>query len=192
MLGGVLAGMNAAFYLAIDRIPLGVASTIEFAGPLALALLGSRRRLDLVWAALALGGVLLFAGDPGDALDRVGLLLAAVSTGRLALAMAVAAVVQLPTGGGGAAHALLSPGLVAAAVAVAVLTGALPMALELASLRHLTTAAYGILVSLEPAIAAVVGAVALGQRPRTFEALAVLMVVVASVGAVRTGRGDRR
>ncbi|HEU4450015.1 MAG TPA: EamA family transporter [Gaiellaceae bacterium] len=200
--GAVVALMNACFYEAIDRIPLGLAVTIEFLGPLAVAVAGSRRALDFVWVALAGAGVALL-GSPGVELDPAGLAFAlgaaagwagyivlgkrllrdwSVGTG-LSLTLAVAALLLAPAALAAGGRDLLDGGVLATGLAVAVLGSVIPFTLELAALRRLSLAAFGILLSLEPAVAALVGALALAQVPGALEALAVLCVTVASAGA---------
>jgi inner membrane transporter RhtA len=200
--GGSVAFMNACFYQAIDRIPLGLATTVEFLGPLAVAVLGSRRAVDFLWIALAGAGVALL-GTPSVELDPVGLgfafgaavswaayiLLAKrmledwpVGSG-LALTLLVAAVLLAPFGIAAGGSALLDGRVLAVGFAVAVLGSVLPFALELAALRQLSAATFGILLSLEPAVAAFAGAVALGQVPSAIEAVAIVLVVAASAGA---------
>ena len=208
--GVVLAAMNLSIYQAIDRIPLGVAVTIEFLGPLAVAVVGSRRRLDLLWAALAAAGVFLLS----DAQGGVGLagvafaLLAAVmwagyillgsklgsrTTGGhgLALGMAVGAVVALPFGITGAGAALLRPEVLGAGVVVALMSSVIPYSLELEALRRIPPRVFGVLMSLEPAVAALAGFVVLGETLGWVQWLAVACVVVASVGATRSSRPAR-
>jgi len=200
--GAELALMNLVFYEAIQRIPLGVAVTVEFLGPLSVALLGSRRLRDVVWVLLAGAGIALFAGLPtSGGLSALGLLFALLAgaawaayiftaqrVGRawagsqgLAAGMLASAVLLAPTGIGRAASVSASSGLTIAALGV--LSAALPFSLEMSALRRLTARAYGVLASLEPAIATVVGVVALGQSLHPTEALATLLVVTASVGA---------
>jgi inner membrane transporter RhtA len=213
--GLTLAAMNWSFYEAVDRLPLGPAVTIEFAGPLTVAILGSRRWLDLLWAMLAGGGVALLAlagsGDSGSSgLDPVGVLLALVAgtcwacyillsqrvgsifTGLqgLAVALAVGAVLMVPAGlveGGGA---LLEPAVLGGGLAVAVLSSLIPYSFELTALRRVRAATFGLLMSLEPGVAALAGIVVLGQRLRLSTLVAVLMVVAASIGT--TLRGNRQ
>ena len=206
--GGAVAFMNACFYQAIDRIPLGLATTVEFLGPLAVAVIGSRRARDFLWIGLAAAGVALL-GSPGVDLDPAGLAFAfgaaagwaayillakrmledwSVGTG-LSLTLFVAAVVLAPLGLAAGGSALLEARVLAVGLAVAVLGSVLPFALELAALRQLTAATFGILLSLEPAVAAFAGAVALAQVPSAIEALAILLVIAASVGA---SLGSRR
>jgi inner membrane transporter RhtA len=206
--GVALAAMNLSFYEAIDRIPLGIAVTIEFAGPLAVAIWGSRRALDLVWVVLAAVGILLLARAGGH-VNAGGLafaLLAAVfwasyillsaRTGRafpggtgLSLAMAVAAALLLPVGIAGGGSALLRPELLAAGAGVAVLSSAVPYSFELAALRKLPTRVFGILLSAEPAMAALAGFVILGQALRLRDGIAIALVAMASAGASLTGEG---
>lgn len=203
--GVALAGMNLSFYAALDRIPLGIAVTLEFSGPLAVALLGSRRALDLVWTGLAAAGIVLLADPGGGGTDPVGVALALTAgacwaayillsqragqafpggTG-LALAMGFGALLLVPVGLAGAGSELLHPGLLAAGAAVAVLSSALPYSLELEALRRLPTQVFGVMMSVEPAVAALVGFAVLGEVLGTRELVAILLVVAASTGAMR-------
>ncbi|MET9515476.1 EamA family transporter [Streptomyces sp. NPDC002994] len=213
--GLAMAGMNGLFYQALDRIPLGVAVTLEVLGPLALSVFASRRAMSIVWAALALGGVALLSGGGFDRLDPVGAayavaaggcwaayILFSARTGRrfpqadgLALAMAVAALISLPIGLAEAGSGLLEPRTVALGVAVALMSSVLPYTLELLALRRLPAATFAVLMSLEPAIAAVAGFLVLHQALSTTDALAIALVIGASMGAVRSqsrqGRRER-
>lgn len=202
-----LAGMNLAFYSALERLPLGVAVTIEFVGPLGVAVALSRRRADFVWVLLAAGGVVLLA-EGGGRVQAVGVLLALTAgafwavyillsarAGRafpggdgLALAMVAGSVVLLPVGIADAGGALLEPRLLALGAAVAVLSSAIPYSLELEALRRLPERAFGILMSLEPAVAAAAGLVILGEPLGPREAIAITLVVAASAGATRSAR----
>jgi len=204
LFGVTLAGMNICFYMALDRIPLGIAVTLEFVGPLAVALLASRRRLDLVWVGLAATGILLLAG-PASSLDALGVVLAltaggfwgiyillaarvgrAFSGGRgLALAMVVAAALMVVPGVAAAGESLLSWHAVAVGAAVALLSSVIPYSLELESLRRLPVGVFGVLMSLEPAVAAAVGLVGLEQGLSATEAAGIALVVAASVGVLR-------
>jgi inner membrane transporter RhtA len=201
-----VAAINLTFYAAVARIPLAAVVTISFVGPLTVAVIGTRSRRDVVWVVMAFAGVALFGGFPGGAaLDPVGILFAcadgacwaiyAVTMQRVArripglqgLTMTTAAATALL-----AIPAVLSPPpgtvdarTVALAVAAGVLT-AIPYALEFLVLRWMRAATYGVLVSLEPAVAAVVGVVLLGQTPTAVEALAIALVVIASIGASRS------
>ena len=195
--------MNWSFYEAIARIPLAFAVTIEFTGPLLVAVIGSRRPLDWVWIALAAAGIVLLVAPVGGSVDAAGVGFALVTaacwmayiylskrTGAafpggsgLALAMAVAALIVLPAGGSGAVVALAEPDLLASALVVALASSVLPYSLELVALRRLPEAVYGVLVSLDPAVAALAGFVVLGQALGARELLGMAMVVVASAGA---------
>jgi len=210
--GVALAAMNWSFYEALNRLPLGPAVTVEFAGPLTVAILGSRRVLDLLWAALAGGGVALlaFAGSDGSGsagLNALGLLLAVVAGScwacyillsqrvgsifpglqGLAIALAVGAVLMVPAGvveGGGA---LLRPAVLGGGLAVAVLSSVIPYSFELTALRRVRAATFGLLMSLEPGFAALAGILVLGQRLRLGTLAALVMVVAASAGTTLHG-----
>jgi inner membrane transporter RhtA len=201
--GAALGLMNWAIYSAMDRIPLGIAVTIEFAGPMAVAVVASRRAVDLLWVALAAGGILLLADPGGGSLDSTGVafaLLAATMwavyivlgkvTGRLfpggsglALAMVVGAVVIAPLGIDDARGELLHPDLLAAGAVVALASSVIPYSLELEALRRLPARVFGVLMSLEPAVAALAGLVVLGQHLGAREWAAIALVVIASAGA---------
>lgn len=206
--GVVLAAMNTAFYAAIDRIPLGVGVTIEFIGPLAVAVGGSRRRRDLMWAALAAAGILALMHGGAHGLNTLGVLLAllagamwaayilvnaqlgrAFDTGSgLAIAMSVGALAALPLGvAEGGAH-LVSPRSLALGAAVGILSSAIPYSLELEALRRIATSLFGVLMSLEPAMAALAGFVLIGQQLSARAVLGIALVVIASVGAALSSR----
>jgi inner membrane transporter RhtA len=201
--GVALGVMNWAIYSAMDRIPLGIAVTIEFAGPMAVAVFASRRALDLLWVALAVVGIQLLADPGGGSLNTGGVLFAllaaamwaayillSVRTGRLfpggsglALAMVVGAVVIAPTGIAQGGDNLLRLDLLAAGAAVALASSVIPYSLELDALRLLPARVFGVLMSLEPAVAALAGLVVLGQDLGLREWGAIALVVVASAGA---------
>jgi inner membrane transporter RhtA len=209
--GLTMAAMNGLFYQSVARIPLGPAVTLEVLGPLVLSALTSRRALNLLWAGLALGGVFLLGGGGFSSLDPVGVAFAlcagamwaayivfSARTGRrfpqadgLALAMVVAAVAFLPLGIAESGTRLIDPTTVALGGAVAVMSSVLPYTLELLALRRLPAATFAILMSLEPAVAATAGFLVLDQALSATEALAIALVIAASMGAVRTqvGRG---
>jgi inner membrane transporter RhtA len=199
-----LAAMNALFYAALARVPLGVAVSLEFLGPLAVAVAGSRRPRDLAWVALAAAGVLLLAYPAGaGAIDLAGALLAlgagafwaayiflSARTGRafadgsgLALAMGVAATLLLPVGIADAGDRLLDVHVLFVGAAVAMLSSAVPYSLELAALRRLPPRIFGILLSLEPAVAALAGFTVLDQSLKSRELAGIALVVLASAGA---------
>ncbi|WNV92048.1 EamA family transporter [Umezawaea sp. Da 62-37] len=205
--GVVLGSMNLLFYQAIERIPLGAAVTIEFLGPLAVAVIGSRRWVDGLWALLAAGGVVLLTRSDGG-LVWTGVLFAllagvcwgsyilvAASLGSqsadgrgLALAMVFAALVVLPFGVDDLSAALLDPLVLLAGLGVALLSTVVPHSLELEALRRIPPRVFGILMSLEPAMAALVGLVVLGEALKPPQWVAVCLVVLASAGATRTAR----
>jgi inner membrane transporter RhtA len=210
LFGLVLALMNFTFYTALTRIPLGVAVTVEFVGPLGVAVAGSRRAQDVLWVVLAAGGIVLLAplGVLGAGqLDPVGLLLAlgagvlwamyillSARVGRafpggtgLSLAMTVGAVVFLPVGVVGAGGALLNPTLLLLGAGVALLSSVVPYSLELAALRRMSTSAFGVFMSLEPAIAALVGWLVLREALELRAILALALVTTAAIGATRWG-----
>jgi inner membrane transporter RhtA len=209
--GVVIAAMNSAFYLALDRVPLGIAVTVEFMGPLALAAASSRRARDALFVAGALGGiVLLVRVQAGQRLDLVGVALAAtagvfwaayiVLSARvgeqvpggsgLAAALVVSAVVTAPTGVASVAGHLTWAAL-AAGAGVALLSSALPWSLELEALRRVPTGVFGILMSLEPAVAALSGRLLLHEHLLARQWAGVVVVVVASAGAAATSARAR-
>jgi len=203
--GVVLATMNGLFYLALERLPLGVTVTIEVLGPLVLSIVASRRRSAWLWAGLALLGVIALGGGGWDRLDPLGVLfalgaaaswafyiLASARAGRefpkldgLALAMTVGALIALPFGIMDAGTSLLRLDLLALGAAVAILSSTIPYALELIALRRLPAAAFAILMSLAPATAAIAGYVILGQELSWLELVGIALVITASIGAVR-------
>lgn len=204
-LGVALAVMNGFFYLALERLALGVTVTIEVLGPLALSIIASRRASAWVWAGLALVGVFALGGGGLDRLDPLGVLFAlgaAVSWAfyilssakvgaafpkldGLALAMAVGAVLSLPFGIADAGSALLRLDLIALGAAVALLSSTVPYALELIALRRLPAAAFAILMALAPATASLAGFLLLGQHLTVLEVIGIALVIAASIGAVR-------
>ena len=213
LFGLALAGMNFSLYLAIDRIPLGVAVTLEFLGPLGVAVAGSRRMLDLLWVLLAATGILLLAPlgmFGGTDLDPVGVafallaaclwasyILLSARTGSafaggtgLVLALCVGTLLLFPFGIAGAVQALLDPRLLLAAFGVAMLSTAIPFSLDLEALRKIPARIFGVLMSLEPAVAALAGLVVLGERLEMRAVAAVLLVTIAAAGASLYGRHE--
>jgi inner membrane transporter RhtA len=205
-----LGVMNLFFYTALATIPLGVAVALEFSGPLAVAMMASRRPIDFLWIALAIGGLLMIlrpTGAPGAALDPVGVL-CALGAGvcwalyivfgqkaggehgmhTTALGSAIAAIIVVPIGAIHAGAALLSPHVLLVGAAVGVLGTALPYALEMIALTRLPARTFGTLMSLEPAVGALAGLVLLQQRLTTTQWLAIAAVVAASIGATVTIR----
>ncbi len=205
--GVVLAAMNLSFYAAVQRIPLGIGVAVEFLGPLSVAVLGSRRRVDLLWIALAALGVVALTGGGSHGVDGLGVALAlaagsmwaayillsarvgqafAGSTG-LALAMCVGALLALPVGVADAGAHLLEPQSLALGGAVGLLSSAIPYSLELEALRRIEPAVFGVLMSLEPAVAALAGLIVLGQGLGLRALAGIALVILASVGVSRAG-----
>jgi inner membrane transporter RhtA len=211
LLGLVMAAMNLTFYLALRTVPLGTAVTVEFLGPLLLALVQTRRAADAAWALLAGAGVALLGLGANASAPLGGLLLALVAglfwagyivcsahlgrlvpgTGGLAVALAVATFAVLPFGAAGAGRIADHPHLLAGVTAVALLSSVFSYGLEITALRTMSTRVFGILMSLEPAAAALAGLLVLGQHLGLREVVALLVVSVASA-AVTLGRRDRK
>jgi inner membrane transporter RhtA len=211
--GAALGLMNLLFYEAVARIPLGIAVTIEFVGPLAVAVAGSRRRLDVLWVVFAAAGIGLLGLQTGgaDGLDPVGVAFALgaaacwaayivlaqrlgdrVAGGAgLGLGMIVAALVPIGPGIAVGGAALLDPALLAQGAAVALLSSVIPYTLEFAALRRMARHVFGVLMSIEPAMAALAGFVVLGQRLSPRDLAGIGLVVVASVGAATASAGRR-
>ncbi len=207
----ILYGINIAvmmltFYGAIDRIPLGIAVAIAFTGPLALAVVDSRRAIDLVWVACAAAGILMLSPMTNVALDPVGILLALLSAvswatyvllGRrvcnvldgnsvLAMSMMIAALAVLPFGIAGAVKVLADPGLILLSLLVALLSSAVPFTLEFEALRRLPPRVFGLLLSLEPVAATVVGFVLLHEALGLRELAGILLVTIAAAATARS------
>ena len=207
--GLVLAGVNLSFYAAIDRIPLGTAVTFEFIGPLGVALITSRRRRDLIWAAMAGAGIVLLSGGiESHGLDPWGIVLALLagffwgcyillgkrvgqtwSGGKgLAIALAISTLICLPFGLLDGGISLLEPSVLAVGLVVAILSAALPFSLEMEAMRRLPSNVFGVMMSLEPAIAATVGFLLLSQGMNATQVVAIALVVLASAGALWSSR----
>lgn len=202
--GVSLAVMNFFFYESLDRIPLGLAVTFEFVGPLGVAIAGSRRRLDLAWVASAAIGIVLIAAPGAGDLDALGVLYALIAgaawaayillsarTGRafpggtgLALAMCVAAALLLPVGIGAAGEALFDAEVLLVGAGVAVLSSVIPYSAEFEALRLMPEHVFGVLLSLEPAVAALAGYLVLDQDLGARELAGIACVVAATAGAV--------
>lgn len=199
-----LGVMNSLFYLALETVPLGIAIALEFTGPLALAILGSRRPRDFVWVALAVGGLLLLVPwteqqaplDPRGAAFALGAGVcwalyivfgqkAGAEHGARSVAMgsAIAAMVAVPWGVMHAGADLLAPALLPVGLGVAVLSMALPYTLEMMALTRLPVRTFGMLMSLEPAVGALCGFVFLHEHLSVLQWLAIAAVIVASAGA---------
>jgi inner membrane transporter RhtA len=207
--GLTLGIMNLCFYMALRTIPLGIAVALVFLGPLAIALVGSRRALDFLWVALAVGGLVLLLPwrAQTQALDPVGVLYALAAAvgwatyillGRragtafggdaVALGTAIGALVAVPVGVMHAGAALFSLSALPFALGVAVLSSALPFSLEMHALTRLPARTVGILVSIEPAMGALLGLMFLDEHLNTFQWLAIAAIIAASIGAVLGAR----
>lgn len=207
--GAALGAMNLMFYLSLQTLPFGLAVAIEFAGPLAVAIWSSRRAVDFVWVALAIVGLalLLPLGLSGSTLDPLGVLYAVgaavfwalyIVFGKRAghlhagqsvsLGLLVAALVVVPVGVAHAGAALLSPSVLLVGVAVAAISSALPISLEMMALKRLPKEAFGIMISMEPAVAAVLALGLLDERLSVMQWLAIGLIVMASVGCAATAR----
>ncbi|MEU8268436.1 EamA family transporter [Sphaerisporangium sp. NPDC049002] len=205
--GVTLGVMNLSFYEGLARLPMGICVTIEFLGPLGVAVAASRRRMDLLWVVLAAAGILLLAPwSDSDGLSWIGIgfsalagacwagyiLLSAAAGGRfpgttgVSFAMIVAMLVTAPVGVATGGAGLLSPELILLGAGVGLLSSVIPYSLELEALRTMPKRVFGILMSLEPAAAALVGLVVLGEFLNVREWAAIGCVVIASVGATRT------
>jgi inner membrane transporter RhtA len=233
--GVVLGIMNFSIYQSFARIPLGVAVTIEFLGPLAVAVASSRRWLDVVWVIMAAAGVLLLtqgggrlasgasgASGAGSQVAKAGpvlglstqaagiafgliaaagwaaYILLSRATGRrfsgssgLVIAMVVAALLVTGPAIAQAGPALLHPGVIAEGLAVGLLSSVIPYRLELEALRRVRAGLFGIWMSLEPAVAALVGLALLAENPLARQWLAIVLVILASAGAARYGTADQ-
>lgn len=203
-----LAGLNLFFFMAIRTVPLGLTVALEFMGPLALAIAGSRRAVDLVWAALAASGIALivpFTGF-GAGLDPIGVGFALISAccwatyivlGKMAgavvpgeiaaaLGVVVAALAVLPFGIAFAGTDLLRLDVLPLGLAVAIVSGSVPYLLEMVALRRIPTRVFGILMSLEPAFGALFGYLVLGQHLTALQSLAITAIMAASAGVTLT------
>jgi inner membrane transporter RhtA len=207
LLALAVAAVTLFFYAALDRLPLGITVTLEFVGPLGVAILGSRQRRDVVWALLAgIGVVLLTGGTDGGQIDALGVVLALtagvfwaayiVQSARVGAlepgvrgateAAVISALLLAPLGIAQGGAELLAPSHLAVGAAVGILSTAVPYAVEMEALRRLPQAVFGVLMSLEPAVAAAIGFIALSQGLSSTEVVAIGLVVVASAGALRS------
>lgn len=206
--GGSLGLMNLTFYFALQRVPLGIGVALEFIGPLAVAIFSSRKKIDLLWAFLAATGiVLLLPRETAVAkLDPVGIFLALLAGGFWALyiifgkragsslkggvatsaGMLVAAIIVLPVGLGLDGDKLLNVSAIPLALMVAFFGSALPYSLEMVALKKLPSQTFGVLMSLEPAVAALMGLMFLGESLTLFQWMAVFCVIISSLGSTLT------
>ncbi len=205
--GGVMGAMNLFFYAALTSIPLGVAVALEFTGPLAVALAGSRKPLDFAWIALAVAGLalLLPLGQSTGEIGMPGVLLALAAgacwAGYIifgqragsgggphitALGVSVAAIIALPFGVATAGTALLDPAILPLALGIALLSSAIPYALDMVALPHIPARLFGILMSGQPALGALSGFVILSETLTPWQLAGIAAVIVASLGATVT------
>jgi inner membrane transporter RhtA len=211
--GIALGCMNLLFYCALQRIPLGIAVALEFTGPLAVAVAAAIRPLDFVWVALAVIGVLMVLplGGASHALDWLGILYALAAGGcwalyivygrraglqsggqTTAMGMLIGAVVIAPIGVAHAGAALLKPEILPIALAVAFLSSALPYSLEMYAMTRLPSRIFGVLMSIDPALAAASGLVLLGERLSWLQWTAIGCIVLASAGSATTHQAEPR
>jgi inner membrane transporter RhtA len=211
LFGLCMAGMNIVFYLALRTVPLGVCVTVEFLGPLTVALVQTRRWRDVLWVCLAAAGVALLGLRGGGDLPIGGLALALVAgtfwalyilasarvgqavqgTEGLAMALVIAALIALPFGTAGVAGVLDQPRILLIGCGVALFSSIIPYICELAALRRMPTRVFGVLMSLEPGAAAIAGLIVLDQALAAREIVALVLVSVASVGITLGRRGDQ-
>ncbi len=208
--GVTLAAMNLAFYFAIDILPVGIATTIEFIGPISIAAIFSRRLLDGLWVALAAAGVVLIAQpwNGGGDLELTGVLLALLAAffwavyiliaqragevfpdrDGLTIAMMIGtAIVFIPGVASGGAM-LVTPQILLLGAVIGLLSSLIPYSFELEALRRMPTRVFGTLMSIEPAVAVLAGFIVLSQKPTLLELFAISLVVIASVGVTRSAR----
>jgi inner membrane transporter RhtA len=205
-----LGGMNLLFYMSLAHIPLGIAVAFEFCGPLAVALFASRRAMDFLWVACAVGGLVLLLplGGTSAALDPLGIAFALAAGacwalyiifGRrvgatvhggtaTALGMSVAALVVLPFGVIHAGLRLLSWDVLPTGIAVAILSSAVPYSLEMVALKRLPAHTFGILMSMEPAVAALSGLIFLSEKLSVFQWVALGLIILASAGSTTSAK----
>lgn len=212
--GAILGVMNLVFYASIARIPLGIAVALEFSGPLTVAILGSRKWSDFIWVACAVAGLLILlpwqglGGEGSTALDLLGVvyaLIAGVLWGlyiivgqkvgdrvhggkAVALGMAFSTIFTVPIGVAFAGASLLSPAILLYGVGIGILASAIPYALEMIALKAMPAKTFGLMMSLEPAVAALLGLVILHELLTPLQWLAVALVIIASAGSSLTAK----
>jgi len=213
LLGVAVAAVNLFFYAALERLPLGITVTLEFVGPLGVAIAGSRRRRDAVWVVLAAAGIVLLSdGTGGEGFDALGVALALAAgafwaayivqsdrvgalgpgPGGATMAAVISALLVAPLGLAQGGGEIFVPAHLAIGAAVGILSTAIPYAFEMEALRRLPRAVFGVLMSLEPAVAAAIGFIALSQDLDAVEVVAIALVVVASAGALRSAASPPR
>ena len=211
--GIALGCMNLMFYQSLRTIPFGVAVAIEFSGPLAVAFFSSRRGIDYLWIALAIAGLglLLPLGHDVASLEPTGVMFALGAAvcwaayivfgkrvGHLhaghsvALGLTMAAITVVPFGVWHAGSALLDPGILLFGLVVAAVSSAIPISLEMVALKRLTPAAFGVMASMEPAVAALLGLLVLGEQLSGLQWLAIGLIMCAAAGSSATAKPDTR
>lgn len=208
LFGLALATMNLCFYSALEHIPLGVAVTLEFVGPLGVAVIGSRQLFDVLWVILAASGIVCLAPWTGATFDLFGMILALMAgvcwaayiilssrVGRsipgvngLAMAMGVAALLLIPIGVVNSGVKLFEPKILLIGVGIALLSSVIPYSLEIEALRRLPTRVFGLLMSMEPAIAALVGLVFLGETIGLRSLISIVLIMIATIGTIKGSR----
>ncbi|ALM86117.1 DMT family transporter [Bordetella sp. N] len=207
--GAALGAMNLCFYMALRTIPFGIAVAIEFSGPLLVALLGSRRAMDFIWVVFAIVGLLLLLPMVNNVstLDPTGVMFALLAAAlwatyiisgkrvehmhaghSVSLGLTVAAVVVVPIGAAQAGTALLSPTVLLVGLGVAALSSAIPISLEMVALKRLPKQAFGIMLSMEPAAAALLALLLLDEHLTLTQWLAIALIMAASIGSAVTAR----
>ncbi|MBB6502141.1 EamA family transporter [Pedobacter cryoconitis] len=206
--GICLGAMNLVFYLAIKRIPLGLGVTLEFVGPLMLAIFGSKRIVDYLWVLLAAAGIALIAPWGNKGIDLIGIFLALAAGGfwasyivlggrisklmnggdAVTVGMLFATLVVLPFGIGSGGLGQMTPVLLLLGIALALLSSAIPFTLEISALRQMPARTFSILMSIEPAVAALSGLVLLDEHLNLYQWIAVALVIIASAGATLTAK----
>ena len=208
--GVAMGGMNLCFYIALKTVPLGIGVAVEFTGPLAVAVIASRRAIDFVWAALAAAGIILIlpifrASAPVDLHGVLWALLAGACWGAYillgqragasvhggtvtALGMATGALCVLPFGVAVVGKPMLNPAILPIGIGVAILSGAFPYSLEMFGLKRLPAHTFGVLMSVEPALGAVIGRILLQEKLALLQIAAIVCVIAASVGSTLSSR----
>ena len=210
LLGVAVAAVNLFFYAALDRLPLGITVTLEFVGPLGVAIAGSRRWRDGIWVLLAAIGIVLLSDiSGGEGVDALGIVFALTAgafwaayivqsdrVGALGpgpngatMAAVISALLVAPLGLAQGGGEIFVPSHLLIGAAVGVLSTAIPYVFEIEALRRLPRAVFGVLMSLEPAVAAAIGFLALSQALDAIEVVAISLVVIASAGALRSAAG---
>ena len=208
LFGVVLAAMNLAFYFAINILPVGIATTIEFLGPISIAAIFSRRLLDGLWVVLAASGVVLIAQpwSGGGNLELSGILLSLLSAffwgvyilvvqrankvfpdrDGLTVAMMIGMAIVFIPGAISGGSTLVTPHILLIGAVIGLLSSLIPYSFELEALRRMPARVFGTLMSMEPAVAVFTGFIVLNQKPTLLELFAIALVVIASVGVTRT------